>query len=37
MYAGLLNRFENTAWGNLFSREKTEGNVLTTDEERNLF
>ena len=37
MYAGLLNEFENTAWGELFSREKVDGNVLTTDEERNWF
>ena len=36
-YAGLLNEFEDTVWGKLFSREKIEGNVLTTDEERNWF
>lgn len=36
-YAGLLNEFEATAWGELFSREKIEGNVLTTEEEKYWF
>ena len=37
MYAGLLNEFEKTAWGRLFSRENVTGNVLTTDEEKQWF
>lgn len=36
-YAGLLNEFEKTAWGRLFSRERVTGNVLTTEEEKNWF